>query len=267
MKRAIVFCWMTVASVSIFAQKAYPVDSFEKEQPMVVWLGIAAGLWVITLLIAFCQTMRNARINKQLIAAKAVQDREIADRARIAEDLHDRLGGSLSAVKIELNSTQDLQSLNAKLDECIREIREITHNLMPHSLLLRGMKTALEDFSAPFPNVHFHFFGKEIRIRERLEFIIYRCASELVTNFIRNSGDAREINIQLIQSEKYVSLTVHTDGCVFDGKTLSESVELNNIRDRVASCNGKVDIISSPTNGTETVIELKVESGKWRVAP
>jgi len=240
-------------------KKEIRITALEKERQMYVWLGIAGGLLVISLGIALWQTMRNARKEKQLIAAKAVQDGEMGERARIAEDLHDRLGGSLSAVKIELNSAMNLQNVSDKLDECIKEIRAITHNLMPRSLLSFGMKMALEDFAAQFPNVHFHFFGEEKRIRERLEFIIYCCANELVTNSIRYSG-AKEINMQLIQGEKHVSLTVQDDGCGFDEKTVTAGIGLKNIRDRVASCNGKLDIASAPGQGTETVIELKVEN-------
>jgi len=240
-------------------KKEMHIAALEKERRMYVWLGFAGGLLVISMGLALWQTMRNARKERQLIAAKAVQDGEMSERARIADDLHDRLGGSLSAVKIELKNAENLQNVSDKLDECIREIREITHNLMPRSLLSSGMKTALEDFAAQFPNVHFHFFGKEKRIRERLEFIIYCCANELVTNSLRYSG-AKEINMQLIQGEKHVSLTVQDDGCGFDEKTVTAGIGLKNIRDRVASCNGKVDIASATGKGTETVIELKVES-------
>jgi len=240
-------------------KKEAQIASLEKERRMYVWLGIAGGLLAISMGIVLWQTMRNARKEKQLIAAKAVQDGEMGERARIAEDLHDRLGGSLSAVKIELRNAESLQNVSDKLDQCIKEVREITHNLMPRSLLSSGMKTALEDYAAQFPNVHFHFFGEEKRIRERLEFIIYCCANELVTNAIRYSG-AKEINMQLIQSEKHVSLTVQDDGCGFDEKTVTAGIGLKNIRDRVASCNGKLDILSSPGNGTEAIIDLKVEN-------
>jgi len=81
----------------------------------------------------------------------------------------------------------------------------------------------------------------------------------LITNSLRYSG-AENINVQLVQDEKYVSLTVQDDGCGFDEKEIKPGIGLKNIRDRVASYNGKLDIASSTGNGTETTIELKVES-------
>ena len=233
------------------------IVSLEKERQLYLWLILAGGLLAVSVGIVLWQKMKNSRRENQLIAAKAVQDGEMGERARIAEDLHDRLGGSLSAVKIELTSAEDLQSVSDKLDECIKEVREITHNLMPRSLRMSGLKTALEDFTAQFPIVHFHFFGKEERIKERMEFIIYCCANELVTNSLRYSG-AENINVQLIQEEKHVSLTVEDDGCGFDERTVVKGIGLKNIRDRVASCNGKLDIATSLGKGTETIIELMI---------
>ena len=239
-------------------KKETRIASLEKERRLYLWLGAACGLLLLSMGLVSIQTIRNARKERQLVAAKAVQDGEMGERARIAEDLHDRLGGSLAAVKIQLRNADSLQTVSEKLDECIKEIREITHNLMPRSLRQFGLKTALEDFSVQFPNVHFHFFGEEKRIKERLEFIVYCCANELVTNSLRYSN-AENINMQLIQSEKFVSLTVQDDGCGFDEKNITSGIGLKNIRDRVASCNGKLDIVSSAGKGTETIIELKVD--------
>jgi len=240
-------------------KKEMRIASLEKERRLYSWLGVAGGLIVISMGITLWQTIRNVRKERQLIAAQSIQDGELNERARLAEDLHDRLGGSLSAVKIELQNAENLQKVGDKLDQCIKEIREITHNLMPRSLRLSGLKGALEDFTAQFPNVHFHFFGEEKRVKERLEFAVYCCANELITNSLRHSN-AENVNVQLVQSEKHVSLTVQDDGCGFDEATVKRGIGLKNIQDRVASFNGKLDTASAPGKGTETVIELKVDN-------
>jgi len=68
------------------------------------------------------------------------------------------------------------------------------------------------------------------------------------------------VNLQLVQEEKYVMLTVSDDGCGFNEKAVKKGFGLKSIRNRVASCNGKIDIVTSPGMGTETTIELRVES-------
>jgi signal transduction histidine kinase len=124
--------------------------------------------------------------------------------------------------------------------------------------LQHGLKTALEDFAAQFPNVHFHFFGKDNRLDERTEFVIYCCSSELINNSLKHSG-AKNINLQLVQDDKYLTLTVQDDGKGYDEKTVKKGLGLKNIYDRIISCNGKIDIVSLSDKGTETTIELKLK--------
>ncbi len=239
-------------------KKEIRIASLEKERQLYVWLGVSGILLVLALLILLWQTKRNARKEKELMATRSVLDGEMRERTRLAQDLHDRLSGNLSAVKIELGSrTETLQHVREKLDNCIRDIRDAAHNLMPSSLQF-GMTVALENFAAQFPNVRFHFFGEEKRIDRRIEFVIYCCANELVNNSIKHSG-AKNINLQLVQDEKYVTLTVSDDGCGFDEKSVEKGFGIKSIRDRVASCNGKIDISTSPGKGTETTIELKTK--------
>ncbi|MDR2969374.1 MAG: tetratricopeptide repeat protein [Tannerellaceae bacterium] len=240
-------------------KKETRIATLEWERRLYVWLGAAGILLMAALVVVLWQTRRNARREKQLIATRSVLDGEMNERSRLARDLHDRLSGNLSAVKIELNQHADsLKHVRDKLDGCIDEIRRAAHNLMPVSLQY-GMKVAIEDFVSQFPEVHFHFFGSEKRIDERLEFMVYCCANELVTNSLRHSG-AKNINVQLVQDDRDVTLTVSDDGCGFDEKNITKGIGLKNIRDRVASCNGKIDVTTSPGKGTETNIELSIKN-------
>lgn len=239
-------------------KKEMRIASLEKERQLYVWLGIAGTLLVITLAIVLWQTIRNTRKEKLLIATRSVLDGEMKERTRLAQDLHDRLSGNLSAVKIELgNHAESLQTVRDKLDNCIKDIRNTAHDLMPTSLQ-SGLKIALEDFAAQFPNVRFHFFGEEKRIEERIKFVMYCCASELVNNSVKHSG-AKSIDVQLVQGDDYIALTVEDDGCGFDEKTATKGMGLRNICDRVVSCGGKMDVATSSGKGTETTVEIKIK--------
>ena len=232
--------------------KEMRIVSLEKERQLYVWLGGVGLMLILSLGITLWLKIRNSQKERQLIASNAVQEGEMSERGRIAGELHDRLLGSLSAIKSEIDNT----NAGNKLNECIEEVRRISRNLMPLPLQ-NGIKTALEDFTAQFPNVRFHFFGQEKRIEKRLEFAVYCCVNELVTNSVRHSG-AKNINVQLVQGENHIGLTVQDDGCGFDEKTVSKGVGLKSILDRVASCNGKMDVFSSPDKGTETIIEISI---------
>ena len=162
-------------------------------------------------------------------------------------------------MKLKLNNHVDsLQDVRNQLDNCIREIRDVAHDLMPPSLQY-GLKVALENFTTHFPNVDFHFFGVEKRIDERMEYVVYCCANELVNNAVIHSG-AKKINLQLIQDDRRLTLTVSDDGCGFNEKTVKNGIGLESVKSRVAACNGKIDIDTCPGKGTETTIELRVEN-------
>ena len=236
-------------------KKETRIASLEKERKLYVWLGFSGIFLAVLSGIVLKLTIRNARKRRQLVANESLQEGEIGERTRIAKDLHDRLGGSLSAVKIGLKNEESLQVINDKIDTCIKELRDIMNNIMPVSLQRHGMKGALEDFCVEFANLHFHFFGEVRRINLNQEYAIYCCARELVNNALKHAG-ATNINLQLIQSKTHLSLTVQDDGCGFDEKTILKGYGLENIRNRVTACRGKLDISSSPGKGTETVIEL-----------
>ncbi len=238
-------------------KKELKIVSLEREKQLYIWIGVGGVLFLISMVFVLLLTLRNAKKEKQLVATRSVMDGEMKERMRLARDLHDRLSGNLSAVKIGLtDDMKSAKSVGEKLDSCIEEVRQVAHNLMPTSLQY-GLKTALEDFAAQFPNVQFHFFGKEIRFDERAEFALYCCASELVNNSLRHA-EAKTINLQLVLQKDYASLTVQDDGKGYEKPLKTEGIGLQNVRDRVASCNGKMDVVSSPGEGTETIIELKI---------
>ena len=239
-------------------KKDMQIASLEKERQLYLWLGIAGVLLAVALGLVFWQYSWNMRKKRQIIASEAISEGELGERMRIAEDLHDRLGGSLSAVKMGLNNAESLQNISDKIDTCMSELRDIMNNIIPRSLRQYGMKGALEDLCTQYDNLQFHFFGDDMRIKHNLEYTVYCCARELVNNAQKHAG-ASTVNLQLVQSRKHVSLTVQDDGCGFDERTVVKGDGLQNIRNRIASCRGKIDIVSAPGKGTETVIELSIE--------
>lgn len=238
-------------------KKQLRIADLERQQLLSVFIGIAAGLLAILIWIIFRQKIKNEQKEKQLAVTNAVFEGEKRERERFTRDLHDGINGMLSAIRIELAATEHLQNIRDRIDDCIEEIRRLASGVMPVSLQRYGMKAALEDYCRSFPNVCFHFFGKDRRIDEKIELVVYYCAYELVHNSVRHSG-ATAINVQLIQEDNRISLTVQDNGCGYDGNSFEQGVGLKNLHDRITVLNGKLEITSSPENGTETTIELKI---------
>jgi signal transduction histidine kinase len=206
---------------------------------------------------------------KQLVANQSVLVGENAERARIARDLHDGLGGMLSVVKLNLTNMKGNAFLpesdvpafhNAleMLDGSIRELRRVAHNLMPESLLRFGLKAALTDFCRNIEHVNLHFFGDERRLEEKFEITVYRIAMELVNNALKHA-EAEQINVQVIVDNDRINLVVQDNGKGFEQEVTdwNKTTGLNSINSRVESLGGKMELFSSPGKGTEVQVEFK----------
>lgn len=262
-------------------KKELKIDALEKQRELYIWLGIAgAAILLIALAYAFIryrlavsrrklaeeEAQRLAQ-EKQLVAVQATLDGETAERTRLARDLHDGLGSMLSLVKfnlprmkgeaavLETIDVSRFQKAIGMLDDSIQELRRVAHHMMPESLLRYGLKASLTDFCAAIPIADFHYFGDETRLSEKLEIMVYRCIHELVNNALKHA-QANQINVQLVQEEDRLSFTVQDDGIGFDQEQTTEGMGLQNVRQRVAAFQGKINIYSSE-QGTEIHVELE----------
>jgi two-component system, NarL family, sensor kinase len=215
------------------------------------------------------QRIKELEQEKQITATQSLLEGETTERARLSRDLHDGLGGMLSVAKLKIatmkgNMTipeENVASLNTAielLDTSINELRRVAHNLMPESLLKYGLNAALADFCQSTDKVTYHFFGDNRRPDEKTEMAVYRIVNELVNNALRHS-DAANINVQLIIDEARVHAIVEDDGKGFDPASAETEGGngLKNIRARVTSLGGILEIITAPGKGTEVNVEFK----------
>lgn len=254
-----------------------------KSRQKLQWIAILSGtlifLIIILLLVLRQKSIRQRRLlaeqkvqqleqEKLTIATQSVLDGETAERSRLARDLHDGLGGMLSAVKLNLFDVKngvileadDVRKFNRVvnlLDESMQELRRVAHNMMPESLSRYGLKVALTDFCGNIPNLKFHFYGEENRLEPRLEVMIYRTIHELVNNALKHA-DAEVINVQLVQQQDSVTLTVQDNGKGFKPGITVSGTGLHNIRNRAEMFRGTLDIISSAEKGTEVSVSFMI---------
>ncbi len=263
-------------------KKEMKIAALEKEKQFYLWLGIAGGA-LLLLTLAFFMVRQRLAVNKrklaeqqvkqleqekQLVATQAILEGETAERTRLARDLHDGLGGMLSAVKLNIPEMKSGSTLDAEdveqfnkamgmLDESIGELRRVAHHMMPDSLVRYGLKPSISAFCDEFPTVHFHYFGQDERIDSRLEVVMYRVVHELVNNALKHAA-ASQINVQLVFETDRISLTVQDNGKGFDTSVVTKGIGLENIRNRVDSFNGKFFLYSSEEKGTEASVEFQL---------
>ena len=248
---------------------------------------ILVGSGVALLIIAFLsyrnyrhkQKLQLQRINeleteKQLTATEAILKGEENERGRLAQDLHDGLGGMLSGIKYALNNMKEnliMTPANAQafehsvimLDNSISEMRRVAHNLMPETLLKFGLDTAMLDFCSEMQlntkvQVHYQSIGlKDKPIDQSLSVTVYRVTQELLANIVKHSGATRAM-VQLGTGEHQLTITVEDNGkgLAEDAIKTAQGIGWKNISSRVHYHKGSINIQSQPDKGTSVLIEF-----------
>jgi PAS domain S-box-containing protein len=225
------------------------------------------------------EALRQIREDLELrVAERTVQllRAEEQVRHRVARELHDEMGQSVTALKIGLESlkysspsprrVEQLTRLAEKLD---RQIDRLAHELRPSELDELGVAAALanhlEQFSELFGiAVDYHHSGiAGERLPPTLEQTLYRVVQEALTNVLKHAS-AVSVSVILEKRDAQIQLIIEDDGCGF---SVDEAVErhprsgglgLAGMQERVASVGGALKVESSIGGGTSIFVRLNV---------
>jgi len=232
-------------------KKEAQIAQMAKERRQQQWLlGLAAALLALFIVLLIYFQLAHRR-QKALLAAKVALETEAKERHILARDLHDSLGGMLSLLRLKIEGGMDKDETLHLLDNTHTELRRVSHHLMPEELLQGGLVSALHDFAVSVPGAEFQSYG-DIRLSKEQELTLYRCAYELVNNALKHAK-ASHINIQLMQDNQEVTLTVSDNGT---GMSDGSGMGLQNIRERIEPYHGTFRIVSNENEGTEINVSL-----------
>lgn len=216
------------------------------------------------------QQLKEIEHQQQLKLTQAMLEGEDRERARMAQDLHDGLGGMLAGVKINLsgwtNNHPDISDDNElhkviyQLDNSVSELRRIARNMMPVTLLRFGLTKALEELCDFYRHndlkIAFQYYNIDKHLPLSVQVNIYRIIQELLSNAVKHSG-ANNIILQCSFNENIFFITIEDNGQGFDTQKVNQQkgMGLSNIENRINYLKGKFDINSS-AEGTVINIEL-----------
>ncbi len=206
-----------------------------------------------------------------------VIETEEKERNRFAKDLHDGLGALLSSINIYINlirsgelgkAEQENMLIYTKglVDEAIATAKEIANDLRPTILSRFGLVASVEQFCNQINNtraieIHFDSTGFNGNIDKNSEIILFRIINELINNTLKHA-DAKNIDIRFYNQTNSLFLEYHDNGKGFDlnqkPKDKKGGMGLENIRSRIKSINGNVEIDSKPDMGITVKIEIKL---------
>jgi len=215
------------------------------------------------------QKMQFAQERQRLerLSAEAVLRAEEGERHRIGADLHDGVGQLLSVVKLNIDalseelaprlSADEQHRFNDALDvvdESVREVRHISHNLLPNALIKRGLARAVREFLDKVQQIgrlriHLETLGLDNpRLAPDVESALYRVVQEAVQNIVKHA-QATEITLQLIRHPQELTLLVEDNGVGFNPEPVA-GIGLKNMQSRVAYLGGVLNLDSRPGHGT-----------------
>lgn len=218
------------------------------------------------------------RIKQDLL--KKLMTVQEEERKRIARELHDEIGQTLSSllITIELaykNISDDkvkdtLEILINDLQGTIYEIDRIIWSLRPTILDDLGLIPAVRSLSRRFTErlgleVDFDF-ADNIEMTNNVETTLYRFAQEGLNNIVKHS-QATNATIRLTVSDSKIQMVISDNGTGFDSNILSLNVKedgvysmgIQGIRERLSMYGGELSIITS-TDGTTIKAELPIET-------
>ena len=233
------------------------IEQLNREKQWHLWGGILLSALLLLLALAFFLLWRSVRLQRRSALFKARFDGEVDERRRIARDLHDGLGGMLTMLRLKIEGDASKSELLKQLGDTATELRRVAHHLMPEQLLKNGLTVSLQDLAISVPGAHFSHFGSNDRLSQDLEVVLYRCAYELVNNAIKHAH-ADRIDIQLMQEDGQVTLTVSDNGRGLESESQQGGIGLQNIRERISHYQGTMHIVSGKEQGTETNIILPI---------
>lgn len=240
----------------------------------VISLLFLIGVFYIRKIFQFMRRLDELRRETEKRVLSAVIKTEEQERQHFAKELHDGLGPLLSVIKmlvsgLDVNSKSEVnekikQNLKLAVDEAIVGVRDISANISPHILNNFGLQDAIQSFIRHLGQnetfgIQFTTNIQGQRFAYNVEVIMYRVVCELINNTLRHAA-ASKIKIDLQLEEGVLYLEYSDNGIGFDVNTLDihEGMGLNNMRYRLQSGNGDIDIVSEHGKGMRANAYLKV---------
>jgi PAS domain S-box-containing protein len=221
------------------------------------------------------QTLNRYASQLQQLSHKLVEAQE-TERRRIAHELHDQIGQSLTGLKLSLDSTDTLPlaELSAQLgearqviNELLGRVRTLSLDLRPSMLddlgLLPALNWLIERYAAQTGvRVDWRHKGVERRFPTAIETSVYRIVQEALTNVARHAGVA-VVELRLLADDERLLLQIADEGRGFnveDARQSQQSVGLLGMHERVELVGGTIVVDSEPGQGTHVSIVFPLGS-------
>ena len=204
---------------------------------------------------------------QELMGIDAMLEGQERERLRIAEDLHDSLGGKLSALKLFVEEIKKVDKklyhkIQSVLDDSYQDVRSISHQNNATAIIDKGLIPAVNIIanrlkSSNKINVEVTNIDLKQKIQNFIEIQLFRIIQELLANTIKHAK-ANIVTIQFSEEENTLNVVYEDDGIGFDTAKPSDGIGLSNIKNRIEKIKGSLTIDSNPGDGTTVIINVPI---------
>ncbi|WP_220634312.1 sensor histidine kinase [Georgfuchsia toluolica] len=199
------------------------------------------------------------------------------ERARIARELHDDLGSTLTAIKIDLmrlrgglpaeraDLAQKIDSASSLLDHAMDTVRNVSQSLRP-GILDYGLQAAIEWQTQEFEErlgitCELHCHADIVSLDADASTALFRIFQETLTN-ISKHANATKVIVTLIGDDEMVLLEVEDNGHGIATRDMDKvgSFGIRNMRERVGALGGEIEIEGNVDRGTRVCVTIPLPS-------
>lgn len=228
-----------------------------------------AGADVAALATAFNDMLDRLETERRESARMALSVQE-AERRRVARELHDEVGQTLTAMLLQIEGIaadvpdalrDELEELRETARIGAEDVRRIAQRLRPEALDELGLQSALLALSSGFAEQARvqteRRIERDLPLTTQEELVVYRVAQEALTNVARHAA-AAHVDISLGRENGGVVLRVRDDGRGAGADALRSSYGIRGMRERALLIGGALAVDSAPGRGTEVVLRVPV---------
>lgn len=234
-----------------------------------VFFGVVLGLSTIMVVLWAGRMRKQQRIR----VMQGAIDAEEQERRKIADQLHDEVGGLLSLATLNLSSTLEKGREDGRSEEKLRKtqdvlqmvsttIRELSHRLTPLAIEKYGFRRAVEDMVEAINvsgklSVQLVMVGLMDSGRYPAAFLndLYRMLQELLHNVVKHAA-ASHVMVEVVEHDQMISVMVDDDGVGIQKDNTVKGNGLETVRSKIAYLKGRVGIERKQEGGTLVVIEV-----------
>lgn len=218
---------------------------------------------------------RQHSLELRRLTKKLFQNQE-NERRRIARELHDEAGQSLTAIKLGLDRLEakhrdavipdEIEEIRKMIRQTGSEIRRLSYRLHPTLLIDLGLEPALKLYFKEIGKqsdleINFQMVGFDQRLNSEIETMLYRLSQEALTNALKHSG-AEQFSLSIIKGYPRIIFLAEDDGVGFHAESIGRNrfnLGLLGMRERVTLNNGVFHLRSEPGQGTWIRIEIPID--------